>query len=66
MVLKGVFRNLHTLFYTVFTVVYEASAEHQHYIYFEQDGMVITLANWLNGRVPLDVIEQMRCSICKE
>ena len=48
------------------TVVYETGAEHQDYIYFEQDGMVITLANWLNGRVPLDVIEQMRCSICKE
>lgn len=36
------------------------------FLYFEQDGMVITLANWLNGRVPLNLIEQMRCSICKE
>lgn len=48
------------------TVVYEAGAEYQDDIYFEQDGLVITLANWLNGRVPLDVIEQMRCSIYKE
>ena len=48
------------------TVVYEADAEHQDYIYYEQDGMVITLANWLNGRVPLENIEQMRCYIRKE
>ena len=48
------------------TVVYEAGVEQQDYIYFEQDGMVITLANWLKGRVLLEIIEQMRCSICKE
>lgn len=48
------------------TVIYEEGMESPDYIYYEQDGMVITLGNWLNGRVPLEVIEQMRCSICKE
>ena len=56
------------------TVVYESGNEIfvtqenervSNYIYFEQDGMVITLANWLNGRrnvlpVPLILIPLSR------
>lgn len=54
------------------TVVYESGNEIfvtqekervSNYIYFEQDGMVITLANWLNGRMPVDMIEQLWCEI---
>lgn len=32
-------------------------------LYYEQDGFVVTLANWLNGRLPVEQIEQLRCEI---
>lgn len=32
-------------------------------LYYEQDGFVITLANWLNGRLPVEQIEQLQCEI---
>lgn len=32
-------------------------------LYYEQDGFVVTLDNWLNGRLPVDQIEQLRCEI---
>lgn len=41
------------------TVIFEGES----YIYYEQDGMVITLANWLNGRLPISEIEQLKCKI---
>lgn len=33
------------------------------YLYYEQDGFVATLANWLNGRLSMDQIEQLRCEL---
>lgn len=45
------------------TVIYEGDIEVKDWIYFEQDGFVITLANWLNGRLPAEQIEQLRCAI---
>jgi hypothetical protein len=35
------------------------------WIYYEQDGFLITLANWLHGRVELKQLEQMICFIRK-
>ena len=32
------------------TIVYEGNIETQEWLYYEQDGMVVTLGNWLNGR----------------
>lgn len=32
-------------------------------LYYEQDGFVVTLANWRNGRLPVEQIEQLRCEI---
>jgi hypothetical protein len=32
-------------------------------LYYEQDGFAITLANWLNGRMPMEQIEQLWCEL---
>ena len=45
------------------TIVYEAGADQTDYIYFEQDGMIATLYNWLNGRLSASQIEAMECEI---
>lgn len=45
------------------TVIYEGDLEGKDWIYYEQDGFVVTLANWLNGRLPVEQIEQLRCEI---
>ena len=31
------------------------------FLSYEQDGIVITLANWLNGRMQIEAIEQLEC-----
>ena len=33
--------------------------------YYEQDGFVISLANWLRGRYEISVIEDMECVMCR-
>ena len=43
------------------TVVYEGNIESQEWLYYEQDGMVVTLGNWLNGRLSCEQIEQRWC-----
>ena len=40
------------------TVVYEGNIESQEWLYYEQDGFVVTLGNWLNGRMSGGQIEQ--------
>ena len=30
-------------------------------LYYEQDGFTVTLANWLNGRLPISNIETLEC-----
>ena len=37
------------------TIVYEGNIETQEWLYYEQDGMVVTLGNWLNGRLSCEV-----------
>jgi hypothetical protein len=32
-------------------------------LYYEKDGFAITLANWLNGRLPMEQIEQLWCEL---
>lgn len=53
------------LFMPDFTVavIYEGDIEGKDWLYYEQDGIVVTLANWLNGRLPVEQIEQLRCEI---
>ena len=45
------------------TVVYEGNIETQDWLYYEQDGMVVTLGNWLNGRFSCEQIEQLWCEL---
>ena len=32
-------------------------------LYYGRDGFIVTLASWLNGRLPVEQIEQLRCEI---
>jgi len=45
------------------TVIYEGDIEGKEWLYYEQDGFVVTLANWLNGRLSATQIEQLSCEI---
>ena len=36
---------------------------HKEWLYYEQDGMVVTLGNWLNGRLSCEQIEQLWCEL---
>lgn len=45
------------------TVVYEGNIESQEWLYYEQDGFVVTLGNWLNGRLSSGQIEQLWCEL---
>ena len=45
------------------TIVYEGNIETQEWLYYEQDGMVVTLGNWLNGRLSGGQIEQLWCEL---
>lgn len=43
------------------TVLYEGEVDAGTWMYYEQDGIVITLANWLNGRMQIEAIEKLEC-----
>lgn len=43
------------------TVLYEEELMADKWIYYEQDGFTVTLANWLNGRLPISDIETLEC-----
>lgn len=45
------------------TVIYEGDIEVKDWLYYVQDGFVVTLENWLNGRLLVEQIEQLRCEI---
>ena len=45
------------------TIVYEGNIETQEWLYYEQDGMVVTLGSWLNGRLSGGQIEQLWCEL---
>ena len=45
------------------TIVYEGNIETQEWLYYEQDGMVVTLGNWLHGRLSCEQIEQLWCEL---
>jgi hypothetical protein len=45
------------------TVVYEGEIAQNEWLYYEQDGFAVTLANWLNGRLPMEQIEQLWCEL---
>lgn len=45
------------------TVLYEMDGGCEEWLYFEQDGFVTTLANWLHGSMPVEQIEQLWCEL---
>lgn len=45
------------------TVVKEEGQEQEEWIYYEQDGFLITLANYLHGKTDLGHLERLFCFI---
>lgn len=43
------------------TVLYEGEVDSGSWLYYEQDGIVITIANWLSGRMQIEAIERLEC-----
>ncbi len=48
------------------SIVAEAGEETKEgdWLYYEQDGFVLTLANFLRGKMDMERIEQLSCFIC--
>ena len=45
------------------TVIYPEDPAETEYLYYEQDGMLTTMVNWLHGQMSMEEIEQLRCEI---
>lgn len=45
------------------TVIFPEDPAETEYLYYEQDGMMTSMVNWLHGQMPVDVIEQLVCEI---
>lgn len=45
------------------TVFYEKGGDLEKYLYFESDGMEVSLYNWLGGKKSLGEIEKLECEI---
>lgn len=48
------------------TVIYEDENEISSYLYYEQDGFVVTVNNWLHGRLDYEEISQLVCEVVVE
>lgn len=48
------------------TVIYEDENELSSYLYYEQDGFVVTINNWLHGRLDYEEISQLVCEVVIE
>lgn len=48
------------------TVIYEDANELSSYLYYEQDGFVVTINNWLHGRLDYEEISQLMCEVVVE
>lgn len=48
------------------TVVYEGNVTEAEWLYYAQDSFAITLANWLNGRLDMEILEQLWCELIVE
>ena len=48
------------------TVIYEDANELSSYLYYEQDGFVVTVNNWLHGRLDYEEISQLMCEVVVE
>lgn len=48
------------------TVIYEDENELSSYLYYEQDGFVVTVNNWLHGQLDYEEISQLMCEVVIE
>ena len=48
------------------TVIYGDENELSSYLYYEQDGFVVTVNNWLHGRLDYEEISQLMCEVVVE
>ena len=48
------------------TVIYEDENELSSYLYYEQDGFVVTVNNWLHGQLDYEEISQLMCDVVVE
>ena len=48
------------------TVVYEGNVTESEWLYYAQDGFAMTLANWLNGRLDMEILEPLWCELIVE
>ena len=48
------------------TVIYEDENELSSYLYYEQDGFVVTVNNWLHGQLDYEEISQLMCEVVVE
>lgn len=46
------------------TILYEGKNRNEEYLYFEQGGFVSTVTNWLQGKMRIEEIEQLKCEVC--
>ena len=46
------------------TVLYEEELDTEQWIYYEQDGFEITLANYQNGKMAMEAVSELSCFIC--
>lgn len=45
------------------TVLYENELADDMWLYFEQDAFLVSLGNWLNGRLSMGEIENLECHL---
>lgn len=45
------------------TVVYENELDAEKWIYYEQDGMLVTVGNFYHGRLSMDEIFDLKCQL---
>ena len=48
------------------TVIYEGNVTESEWLYYAQDGFIMTLVNWLNGRLDMEILEQLWCELIVE
>ena len=48
------------------TVIYGDENELSSYLYYEQDGFVVTVNNWLHGQLDYEEISQLMCEVVVE
>lgn len=46
------------------TVLFEGQGKNTEYLYLEQGGFVSTIFNWLNGRLSVLEVGELKCEVC--